>query len=353
MNRLPLFYDLSYPELAAALEARGEDAYRTHQIWQGIYRLWLSSPLQLTTLPKTLRAYLDSSYSFQPLTAIQSKRSKDSNTKKDLLQLRDGLQIEAVLMRYRNRHTACISTQVGCAIGCVFCATGQMGFLRNLSAGEIVCQVLHFSRQLALEGQSLTNIVLMGMGEPFHNYQATMKAIRILNDPLGLRFGARRISISTVGIPPMIDRFAQEDLEVNLAVSLHAATDDLRDKLIPINRRYPLDVLLKACRAYIELTSRRVTFEWALLQGVNDGLDQARQLAHRLRGMICHVNLIPLNPTHHYDALPSPQETARAFRDVLVSQNIATTLRLRRGIDINAGCGQLAIHNQSVERDQA
>lgn len=352
MNQPPSFFELNFEELAVALQAGGEPGYRALQIWQGIYRQLHTSPLELSTLPKDLRAHLEEVYSFQPCKLITSTHSKDRNTEKVLLQLWDGLSIEAVLMRYQRRNTACLSSQVGCAIGCVFCATGQMGFMRNLTAGEIVGQALHFSRQLAFEEQSLSNIVMMGMGEPFLNYEATMRAIQILNDPHGFGFGARRMTISTVGIIPMIERFTQEKSGVNLAISLHAATDDLRNRLIPINRRYPLDELMKACRRYVQQTSRRLTFEWALIHGVNDGLDQARELIRLLKGVICHVNLIPLNPTRDYDAVPASQRTARAFKDLLESQGMTVTLRLRRGIDINAGCGQLALQKQSIESDQ-
>jgi 23S rRNA (adenine2503-C2)-methyltransferase len=222
-------------------------------------------------------------------------------------------------------------------MGCSFCATGQMGFARNLSAGEIVEQVLHF----AAVGP-VTNIVFMGMGEPFHNYESTMDAVDRLSDPEGMAFGARRMTISTVGLVPQIERFTQERRQVNLAVSLHAATDDLRDRLLPVNRKYPLDRLMEACRAYVEHTGRRISFEWALIRDVNDNLDQAAALADRLRGMTTHVNLIPLNPTRGYAGAASTRERAAAFRSYLEARNISCTVRVRRGLDIDAGCGQLA-----------
>jgi 23S rRNA (adenine2503-C2)-methyltransferase len=240
-------------------------------------------------------------------------------------------------MGYRRRTTLCISTQAGCAMGCSFCATGQMGFARQLSAGEIVEQVLLFAAR-----ERISNIVFMGMGEPFHNYEATLEAVDRLNDPEGMAFGARRMTLSTVGLVPQLERFTRERRQVNLAVSLHAATDDLRDRLVPINRKYPLDVLMGACRAYIQLTGRRLTFEWALIRDVNDGEDQALALASRVRGLNCHVNLIPLNPTSGYPGQASPRERAAAFRTVLTSRGIPCTVRVRRGLDIDAGCGQLA-----------
>jgi 23S rRNA (adenine2503-C2)-methyltransferase len=212
-----------------------------------------------------------------------------------------------------------------------------MGFSRNLPVGEIVEQVLHFAA-----GERVSNIVFMGMGEPFHNYEATLEAIDRLNDPQGMAFGARRMTLSTVGLVPQIERFTQERRQVNLAVSLHAATDELRDQLVPINRKYPLESLLRACRAYVQHTGRRITFEWALIRDVNDGGDQARALAAWIRGMNCHVNLIPLNPTAGYKGEATPRERAAAFRHALVGQGIPCTVRVRRGLDIDAGCGQLA-----------
>jgi 23S rRNA (adenine2503-C2)-methyltransferase len=231
-------------------------------------------------------------------------------------------------------------------MGCTFCATGQGGFQRNLTAGEIVEQVLFFERELRKPGprstdHRLTNVVLMGMGEPFANYTALLDALKRLSDPLGYNFGARRITVSTVGLVPMIERFAQERLQVNLAVSLHAATNELRTSMLPINKRYPLEVLLPACRAYTEITRRRISFEWAMIEGVNDMPEQARALAQLIKGMLCHVNLIPLNPTHGYDGAASTRERIAAFRAILDEAHIANSLRVRRGIDIHAGCGQL------------
>ncbi len=216
-------------------------------------------------------------------------------------------------MRYERRRTICISTQVGCAMGCVFCATGQMGYQRNLTAGEIVAQVMTYARRLQTTGERLTNIVVMGMGEPFHNYEGTLAALDRLNDPEGFGFGERRMTISTVGLIPGIDRFAAEKRQINLAVSLHAATDELRSSLLPINRRYPLEPLFDACRRYVQATHRRITFEWALIEGVNDGQDQALALAGLAQGLLCHVNLIPFNPTRGYTAAPHPAIEPRRF----------------------------------------
>jgi len=251
-------------------------------------------------------------------------------------------------MRYAKRRTLCISTQAGCAMGCVFCATGQMGFKRQLTSGEIIEQVIFYARQLAMSQEQVTNIVVMGMGEPFHNYDATMSAIKRLNDPKGYNLGARRFTISTVGLVPGIRRFTSEHSQINLAISLHAADDVLRSKLLPINKKYPIQELISACLEYVQITHRRLSFEWALIQGVNDSEEQAQLLAKllilfRIGGSIlCHVNVIPLNPTHKYSGQASTHERAHAFKDSLERSGIPCTIRLRRGIEIQAGCGQLA-----------
>ncbi len=245
-------------------------------------------------------------------------------------------------MSYDKRKTLCISTQVGCAMGCVFCATGQMGFKRNLTSGEIIGQVLHYAHSLKEQNDCLSNVVLMGMGEPFHNYAHTLDAVDRLNDNSGFNFGARRFTISTVGLVPEILRFAAEKRQVNLAISLHAAEDELRSSMLPINRKYPLKDLLSACRDYVNITGRRVSFEWALINGQNDSPAQARLLAKTLKGLLCHVNAIPLNPTTDYHGQAASSESARHFMSVLSESGIPCTLRLRRGIDISAGCGQLA-----------
>jgi 23S rRNA (adenine2503-C2)-methyltransferase len=281
----------------------------------------------------------------------QILKSTDGETIKTLFHLADHNAVEAVLMRYAKRRTLCISTQAGCAMGCVFCATGQMGFRRHLSNGEIIEQVLYYARQLADQGEQVTNVVIMGMGEPFHNYDSTMAAIDRLNHPQGFNFGARRFTISTVGLIPAIQRFTHERRQVNLAISLHAADDELRSRLLPINHKYPLDDLFAACLEYIHITHRRLTFEWALIDGVNDSPTQARQLAHRLLplqhgdAILCHVNIIPLNPTDKYSGRATTPQQAKSFQEELEKFGIPCTIRLRRGIDIQAGCGQLATQN--------
>ena len=348
MSTLPLIYDLSLEDLSTVLGTWGEPPYRALQIWQGLYiQLW-NSPEQFTNLPHSLRNHLAEAYRFSGLTPGIVLQSTDGETIKTLLTLYDGRAIEAVLMRYDERNTLCISSQAGCAMGCVFCATGQMGFKRHLSSGEIVEQVLYYARTLKQTGERVTNIVLMGMGEPFHNYEAVIAAIDRLNHPQGINLGERRFTISTVGLIPFIQRFASEKRQINLAISLHAATDEERSNLLPVNKRYPISDLLTACRGYVEQTGRRITFEWALINGVNDTSETARKLAILLKGLLCHVNVIPLNPTQKFAGQATTHQRAEVFKGILEKSGIPCTIRIRRGIDIQAGCGQLATDaNQS------
>ena len=355
-----LIYDLDLGELTSNLKQWNEPAYRAKQIWQGLYQHQYKSPEQFTSLPKSLREKLAENFVFSPFKVKTYLDSSDGFTRKTLFELPDQNLIEAVLMRYgdpadnpqiaasptgrgaKNRRTLCISTQAGCAMGCVFCATGQMGFKRHLTSGEIVAQVMYYAQMLKDVNESVTNIVLMGMGEPFHNYDNTMGAIDRLNDPDGFNFGARRFTISTVGLVPQIRRFADEKRQVNLAISLHAADDDERLAIMPVNKRYKIDDVIEACRYYVAQTGRRVTFEWALIHGVNDTPEVAKQLAARLKGLLCHVNAIPLNPTQGYAGRATDRSRASVFKQTLEEAGIPCTIRMRRGIDIQAGCGQLA-----------
>lgn len=339
---LPLVYDLDFPSLTELVKDWGEPAFRARQIWQGLYKNFWNHPDEFSNLPKSLREKMAASLRFDALEPTLKLDSSDGQTRKTLFRLDDGRQIEAVLMRYDRRRTLCISTQVGCAMGCTFCATGQMGFSRHLSSGEIAAQVLYYARLLHAEGQAVTNVVLMGMGEPFHNYDNTMQAIDRLNDPEGYNFGARRFTISTSGLVPAIRQFADEKRQVNLAVSLHATQDDKRGAMMPVNKRYNIEALVAACRDYVQKTGRRITFEWALIHEVNDTPEEARRLAALLKGLLCHVNAIPLNPTTGYDGQATSKERALIFKEVLEQHGIPCTIRMRRGIDIQAGCGQLA-----------
>ena len=336
-------YDISLPELTSLMAEWGHPAYRARQIWEGLYRSLWNSPQQFSNLPSSLRVQLAEEMPFPVLAPATTLHSSDGQTVKTLFQLHDCNAIEAVLMRYEKRNSLCISSQVGCAMGCVFCATGQMGFKRHLSSGEIVAQVIYYARHLQTEGKAVTNVVVMGMGEPFHNYQNTMSAIDRLNDSDGFNFGARRFTLSTVGLIPSIQQFTSEKRQVNLAISLHTVDDALRTSMLPVNKRFPINELLDACREYVSVTGRRITFEWALINGLNDTPEQAHLLANKLKNLICHVNAIPLNPTKGYSGKPTSHARAMQFKSVLESSGIPCTIRIRRGIDIQAGCGQLVI----------
>jgi 23S rRNA (adenine2503-C2)-methyltransferase len=337
----PFLFDFTLGELKELITNWGEKTFRARQVWEWIYVNSATSFDQMSDLPKNLREKLSNEIEFTHLAPQFDLLSTDGETRKILFSLPDGSQIETVLMGYHVRRTACISTQAGCGLGCTFCATGQGGLQRNITAGEIVEQVMFFNRELKQKEEKLTNLVFMGMGEPFANYKEVMKAVDILTDPDGFNFGARRITISTVGLIPMINQFAEEKQQVNLAVSLHAATDELRETMLPINKKYPIEKLIESCRDYTLRTNRRVSFEWALIDGVNDTPEQAKALAKLLRGMLCHVNFIPLNPTRGYKGHESNTDRIKVFRSILDKAGITNTLRVRRGIDINAGCGQL------------
>jgi 23S rRNA (adenine2503-C2)-methyltransferase len=345
VNQKTLIYDLDQTELQKVFSELGEPTYRVGQLWNGIYRHYWRKADEISTFPKSLRTQLEKRFSFSNLCPIETLTSSDGETEKVLFQLPDKQAVETVLMRYKHRRTLCISTQAGCAMGCVFCATGQMGFRRNLTSGEIIEQVLYFARKLELNNERVTNVVVMGMGEPFHNYEATLEAIDRLNHPDGINLGTRRFTISTVGLVPMIRKFAAENRQINLAISLHATENDLRSSMLPINKRYPIEDLIAACRDYLDTTHRRITFEWALIKGTNDSPEQAIKLANLIGDMLCHVNIIPLNPTEGYSGQATSQEQAAVFQSVLQEKGIPCTIRTRRGIDIQAGCGQLAIQN--------
>ena len=340
-------YDLNQQEFQQLFSDWGEPRFRADQTWHGLYKSLWNQPADYSTLPKSLRQRIADNFHLTPINPNVVLHSTDGETEKVLFNLAQGGAVESVLMNYERRRTLCISTQVGCAMGCTFCATGQMGFSRNLSSGEIIAQILHFEKQLAAHGDHVTNVVFMGMGEPFHNYDNVIKAIETLNDSDGLRFGARRFTISTSGLVPKIRQFADENRQVNLAISLHATDEVKRSLMMPVNRRYPISELMDACRYYLDKTSRRITFEWALIHDENDTPEEAEKLASLLKGMLCHVNTIPLNPTTGYAGKPTSPERALQFKQILENHGIPCTIRLRRGIDIQAGCGQLASTHQN------
>ncbi len=327
-------YDFDRDGLAALLE--GEPRFRTDQLWRG---LWVEGRAlaDITTVPAGLRASLASRFP-STLTARADVSSDHGSTRKWVFELADGATIETVLMVYDDRVTVCVSSQAGCAMGCTFCATGQAGFTRQLTVGEVVEQVLYATRAAA--PRRLSNVVFMGMGEPLANYRVTVEVVRRLHDARGL--SARHLTISTVGVVPGIRRLAAEPLQVNLAVSLHAANDRLRNDLVPLGRRYPIAALMDACADYVAATHRRVSFEWALIRSVNDRDADADELARLARALGAHVNLIPLNPVAGRGLEPSPPQAMAAFQRILREGGVAATLRRQLGTAIDAACGQLA-----------
>ena len=387
MEETPVnLHDLTRNELRLLFARWGLATVHADTVWNRLY-LGLAaaiSPQEMPGLPPRILNRLAAGARLTSPGVALTTDSSDGFTRKYLLSLRDDRKIETVLMRYSGRVTACVSSQAGCAMGCVFCATGQMGFTRHLAAGEIVAQAVHVARALraapsesvgssagapelrhvlsdklgeriflreeakeetAAPGPRLRNIVLMGMGEPLHNYDAVMRAVDILRDPAGLALAAERITLSTVGVVPGILRLARERRPLHLAVSLHAATQEGRAALIPGARRWPLDELMAACRTYSESTGRRIFYEWTLIAGRNDSPDEARRLGRLLHGLPAQVNLIPLNPTGGYEGEPSRADPVRRFQGVLRGEfGLPCTVRQRRGIDIAAGCGQLAVN---------
>lgn len=336
------FYDLSFAEIETIIKEIGEAAFRSRQIWEGLYQLNNTDWDDFSSLPKSLRDRLGNKYSLTSLNKIESVFSDDLQTEKVLFQLSDSNYIESVLLRKEDRLTLCISSQSGCPVGCIFCATGNLGFNRNLTSGEIIEQVIFFINALKLKSEKLTNIVLMGMGEPFLNYENTIAAVDRLNDASGLNIGARRITISTIGIIEKIKAFSEKEMQINLSISLHAPNDMLRQQLVPLAKKYPIKELIEACRLYIAKTNRRVTFEYVMIKGINDSPKFANELVALLRGLNCHLNLIPLNPNMHFSGLPSDASTIREFGRILIEKGIAASIRDSQGSDIQAGCGQLA-----------
>jgi len=360
-TKLPSILELSRDRLTATMLELGEKKFRADQLWRSIYHEVAESFDDMSTLSKPFRKTLSEKYSISTLEQAMFITSKDHSTSKSLYKLHDGELIETVLMRYetdghrRNRKTACISTQAGCALGCTFCATGQQGFRRNLTVGEIVAQVIEMERIARAEDlaqmeagkrtkgeiQGVTNVVFMGMGEPLANYKNTMAAIRVLNDGQGLNIGARHITVSTVGLVPQILQLAEEELQINLAISLHAPDNTTRSQTMPINQRYPVEDLIRACHKYADATGRRIFFEYVLLKEQNDSLEQAQKLGRLLNGLHCHVNLIPVNPTKLGPFERTDLSAAKVFQGGLKQYGIPSTVRMEKGIDINAGCGQL------------
>jgi 23S rRNA (adenine2503-C2)-methyltransferase len=335
---VPSRHDLDRAALATLLA--DEPRYRVDQLWDGLYRRALD-PEDITELPRSLRTRLADEPALAAALTLDAERVSDRGTTvKWLWRLGDGARVETVLMHYPGRSTVCVSTQAGCAMACGFCATGQSGFERHLTSGEIVEQVIRAVRAAGVSGRRVSNVVFMGMGEPLANYDRVWAAVERLHGEMGL--SARHLTVSTVGIVPGINRLAREVLPVNLAVSLHAANDRLRDELVPINRRYPLASLITACEAYVAAKGRRLSIEWALIDGTNDRPSDAAELAAIASRLRAHVNLIPLNPTPGWPTRGTSASGVRGFRDRLVDLGVNATVRQNRGTEIDAACGQLA-----------
>ena len=346
---VPSVFDLTPSALAALLAEHGQPAYRARQVLHWAYR-GATTYDQMSDVPAGLRTQLGGMLPLATVSEAGRTVSADGLTCKLLLRLHDGALVETVRMVHpsgkgRQRTTICVSSQAGCAYGCRFCATGQQGYGRNLATGEILEQVCWWLRDswtaTSLAGHRITNIVFMGMGEPFANYEAVRRAVGALTAPWGLGLAARHITVSTVGLAREIRRFAQEPWQAGLAVSLHAANDALRSRLVPVNRKYPLAELMAACHEYLACTRRRITFEYVLLSGVNDSPQHGRELGHLLTGLLCHVNLIPVNPTGDGEFQRPSQGRIQDFVREVRACRVLVTLRETQGVEIQAGCGQL------------
>ncbi len=337
-------YDLSLEDLENYLLSCGLKPFRGKQIFKWLYEKRANSFDEMSDISKELQFQLKNDFTIETLKIKDRQISKDG-TQKFLFELNDGALVESVLMVFEYGFSACLSSQVGCNMGCKFCASGLLKKQRDLSSGEIVSQALMIQRQLDLENERLGNIVIMGTGEPFDNYDNVMKALSIINSPFGLQIGSRHISISTCGVVPGIVRFSKENLQYNLAISLHAPNDELRSSIMPINKAYPLNELFKALKEYSNLNNRRLTFEYLLLQGINDTKKHADEIKELLKGLNAYINLIPYNEVKENEFRTSSEENALRFYDMLKKNGVAVTLRQKKGDDIDAACGQLRANN--------
>ena len=341
--------DLRHDEIAAHLSAQGEPDFRARQICQWVYKRQASGVQEMTDLPEALRQRLRDTLYVSSLTLLRQQRSEDG-TEKLLFAVEDGNQIETVLIPRGGKRTICVSTQVGCALGCRFCLTAQGGLVRSLRPAEIVGQVLHFQEPGRAPARDFTNIVFMGMGEPLDNFRATVQAVRILTADWGLGISPRRITVSTSGLARRLEAFGREDLKVNIAVSLNATTDAVRDRIMPINKAYPIDRLLQACREFPLSVRQRITFEYVLLRDVNDSLADARRLVRLLSGMRCKVNLLPFNEIPEAPYRRPTDDTVQRFWTWLVEHGVSASVRKSRGRDISAACGQLRYSERPFAR---
>lgn len=328
---------LSRQELRDTLKAMGQPAFREKQIFTWLHR-GVTSFEEMTNLSKALRQELDERFYITVPEAVRRQVSRQDGTRKYLWKLRDGNCVESVLMQYHHGNTICISSEVGCAMGCAFCASTLGGLVRRLEPSEMLDQVIFTQLD---SGLPISNIVLMGIGEPLDNYDTVLKFLHLVNDPDGLNIGMRHISLSTCGLVPKIDRLAEEDLQITLSVSLHAPDNETRSKIMPVNRAYPVEELIEGCRRYFDKTGRRISFEYAMICGVNDTPEAAELLLRRLKGMMAHVNLIPLNNVEESPLKPSTPAAVARFQKILNEGGVTATVRRTLGSDIDASCGQL------------
>jgi 23S rRNA (adenine2503-C2)-methyltransferase len=336
---------MTLQHLTKEMESQGWPAYRAKQIFQWLYR-GAKHYDEMTNIPKDIRVELDRNYMITAIEQVKKQVSSLDGTSKYLYKLHDGELIESVLMNYRHGSSACISTQVGCAMGCAFCASGQEGLTRNLTAAEMADQILAMK---ADQQERISHVVLMGSGEPLQNLKDVVELIRIINEPDGLHISMRHITLSTCGLIPEINQLASLKLPINLAVSLHAASDDVRRRLMPVAYRYRIHELIKACESYSNITHRRVTYEYALIRGINDSREDLAALGELLKNQLCHVNLIPVNPVQGTSYQSSPKEQAYQLKEILDKKGIPTTVRREMGSDIDAACGQLKRHKSESE----
>ncbi|WP_141769881.1 23S rRNA (adenine(2503)-C(2))-methyltransferase RlmN [Shouchella lonarensis] len=339
---------LEFAQLKDWLQAQNEPAFRAGQIFDWLYVKRVQSFAEMTNLSKGLREKLSNTFMFVTLKTIMKQVSQDG-TIKFLFELHDGYSIETVLMKHDYGYSVCVTTQVGCRLGCTFCASTLGGLKRHLQAGEITAQVVEAQRALDEDEKRVSSIVIMGIGEPFDNYDALMPFLRTVNHEKGLNIGARHITVSTSGVVPKIYKFADEGLQINFAVSLHAPNNDIRGKLMPINRAWPVEKLMEAIRYYVEKTGRRVSFEYGLFGGVNDQKEHAEELATLIEGIKCHVNLIPVNDVVERDYVRTPREQIFAFEKALKARGVNVTIRREQGHDIDAACGQLRAKERKEE----
>lgn len=347
-NLKPSIYSLQPEELKIWLAENGEKPFRADQILQWLYKQRVKSYDDMTNLSKDLRNKLEEHFTLTTLNTIIQQTSADG-TIKFLFELQDGYSIETVLMRHEYGNSVCVTTQVGCRIGCTFCASTLGGLKRNLQAGEIVAQVVKVQQALDETDERVSSIVIMGIGEPFDNYDEMMSFLKIVNDEKGLHIGARHITVSTSGIVPKIYKFADENMQINFAISLHAPNNEIRGKLMPINRAYDLPKLMEAVKYYTKKTGRRITFEYGLFGGENDQVEHALELAQLIKGIKCHVNLIPVNYVPERNYVRTPKEQIQLFETTLKNKGVNVTVRREQGHDIDAACGQLRAKERKEE----